>query len=107
MHSPGLAEFMHSDNLFKLTAYLKVCILSLFCSICILLDFWCSMISAVFCLAGCIYIIDYYSFQYFDNEFNFFIFFRTFTIFYNILFFLIFMTFSGVCWKSAAKGPDL
>ncbi|TYI08642.1 hypothetical protein ES332_A09G014000v1, partial [Gossypium tomentosum] len=68
MHSPGLAEFMHSD-LFKLTDYLKVCILSLFCSICILLYFWCSMISAVFCLAGYIYIIDYYSFQYFDNEF--------------------------------------
>ncbi|PPS15377.1 hypothetical protein GOBAR_AA05205 [Gossypium barbadense] len=42
---------------------------SLFCSICILLDFWCSMISAVFCLAGCIYIIDYSSSQYFDNEF--------------------------------------
>ncbi|KAB2051283.1 hypothetical protein E1A91_A12G047200v1 [Gossypium mustelinum] len=40
---------------------------SLFCSICILLDFWC--ISAVFCLAGCIYIIDYSSSQYFDNEF--------------------------------------
>ncbi|KAG4168764.1 hypothetical protein ERO13_A12G044900v2 [Gossypium hirsutum] len=40
---------------------------SLFCSICILLDFLC--ISAVFCLAGCIYIIDYSSSQYFDNEF--------------------------------------
>ncbi|KAB2051688.1 hypothetical protein ES319_A12G071700v1 [Gossypium barbadense] len=69
IHGPGLAEFMHSDDLFKLTVYLKVCILSLFCSICILLDFWCSMISAVFCLAGCIYIIDYSSSQYFDNEF--------------------------------------
>ncbi|TYH30951.1 hypothetical protein ES288_A01G136200v1 [Gossypium darwinii] len=50
MHGPGLAEFMHSDDLFELTADLKVCILSLFCSICILLDFWCSMISMVFCL---------------------------------------------------------
>ncbi|TYH94534.1 hypothetical protein ES332_A12G047900v1 [Gossypium tomentosum] len=40
---------------------------SLICSICILLDFW--RISAVFCLAGCIYIIDYSSSQYFDNEF--------------------------------------
>ncbi|XP_040934955.1 MADS-box transcription factor 5 isoform X2 [Gossypium hirsutum] len=68
MHGPGLAEFMHSD-FFKLIDYLKVCILSLFCSICILLYFWCSMINAVFCLAGCIYIIDYYSFQYFNNEF--------------------------------------
>ncbi|KAG8481017.1 hypothetical protein CXB51_025747 [Gossypium anomalum] len=84
MHGPGLAEFMHSDDLFKLTAYLKVCILSLFCSICILLDFWCSMISAVFCLAGCIYIIDYSSSQFLIINFNFFIFFR---IFYNILFF--------------------
>ncbi|TYJ04138.1 hypothetical protein E1A91_A12G073800v1 [Gossypium mustelinum] len=37
IHGPGLAEFMHSDDLFKLTVYLKVCILSLFCSICILL----------------------------------------------------------------------
>ncbi|KAK5776752.1 hypothetical protein PVK06_044715 [Gossypium arboreum] len=50
MHGPRLAEFMHSDDLFELTADLKVCILSLFCSICILLDFWCSMISVVFCL---------------------------------------------------------
>ncbi|XP_016667605.2 uncharacterized protein [Gossypium hirsutum] len=28
-----------------------------------------SSLSAVFCLAGCIYIIDYSSSQYFDNEF--------------------------------------
>ncbi|KAB2065065.1 hypothetical protein ES319_A09G065200v1 [Gossypium barbadense] len=79
MHGPGLAEFMHSDDLFELTADLKVCILSLFCSICILLDFWCSMISDVFCLIVIdklsvwwdIYLYHrYYSCsQYFDNEF--------------------------------------
>ncbi|TYJ27046.1 hypothetical protein E1A91_A07G160400v1 [Gossypium mustelinum] len=79
MHGPGLAEFMHSDDLFELIADLKVYILSLFCSICILLDFWCSMISPVFCLIVIdklfiwwdIYLYHrcYSSFQYFDNEF--------------------------------------
>ncbi|XP_052886396.1 uncharacterized protein LOC128295176 [Gossypium arboreum] len=79
MHGPGLVEFMHSDDLFELIADIKVCILSLFCSICILLDFWCSMISAVFCLIVIdklsiwwdIYLYHRYysSSQYFDNEF--------------------------------------
>ncbi|KAB2048042.1 hypothetical protein ES319_A13G087300v1 [Gossypium barbadense] len=79
MHGLGLAEFMHSDDLFELIADLKVCILSLFCSFCILLDFWCSMISAVFCLTVIdklsiwwdIYLYHRYysSSQYFDNEF--------------------------------------
>ncbi|KAL1175890.1 hypothetical protein V6Z11_A04G120500 [Gossypium hirsutum] len=69
IHGPGLAEFMHSDDLFKLTVYLKVCILSLFCSICILLDFWCTAFVGKAPLKV--------------------------------------LTYSGVCEKSGAKGPDL